>query len=322
MLPAKDALTICFAHAAYRLQDRFTLRGTGIRNIEVRDRAELDATIAEADVLVVSGLWSDALIQRAPKLRFIQSISAGVDQYGKDALRAANIRLASAQGANARAVSEHAMALILALSRRLPEARDNQAKRVWRGMIGDLMQREDELGGKTLLIVGLGRIGGRLAQLAKAFDLKVIGIRRDPSGGRNGADEVHGLDRLKALLPQADIVALTRPLTPETEGLIGAEALALMKPSAYLINVARGRVCVEAAVVEALAHGRVAGAALDCTEIEPLAAESPLWDMPNVLITPHTAGETRRYEDNVIDLMLENLGRLWRGESALKNQIV
>ena len=322
MLPPKDKLTICFAHAAYRMQERFDLRGTGIRSIEVRDRASLEAAIAEADVLSVSGLWNDALIPRAPKLRFIQSISAGVDQYGKDALRGAGIRLASAQGANARAVAEHAMALILALSRLLPEARDNQAKRHWRGMIGDLSRREDELGGKTLLIVGLGRIGGRLAQLAKAFDLKVIGIRRDPAGGQGAADSVHALGALKSLLPQADFVALTCPLTPETEGLIDAEALALMRPSAHLVNVARGRVCVEAAVVEAMASNRIAGAALDCTEAEPLPPDSPLWAMPNVLITPHTAGETRRYEDNVIDLLLENLGRLWRGEATLKNQVV
>ncbi len=322
MLPARDALTICFAHPAYRLQDRFLLRNTGIRSIEVRDRAALEEGIGAADVLVISGLWNDGLIARASKLRFIQSISAGTDQYGKEALRGAGIRLASAQGVNARAVAEHAMALILALSRRLPEARDNQAKRHWRGMIGDLDRREDELGGKTLLIVGLGRIGGRLAHLAKAFDLKVLGIRRDPAGGSNGADAVYGMDRLKELLPQADFVALTCPLTPETQGLIDAEALRLMRPSAYLINVARGRVCVESALVEALAAGRIAGAALDCTETEPLPAESPLWAMPHVLITPHTAGETRRYEDNVLDLLLENLDRLWRGEAVLKNQVV
>jgi phosphoglycerate dehydrogenase-like enzyme len=95
-----------------------------------------------------------------------------------------------------------------------------------------------------------------------------------------------------------------------------------MRPDSYLVNVARGRVCVESAVVAAMARGQIAGAALDCTEVEPLSPDSPLWAMPNVLITPHTAGETRRYEDNVLDLLLENLGRLWRGEAALKNQIV
>ena len=126
------------------------------------------------------------------------------------------MRLASARGVNARAVAEHVMALMLALARRLPEARDNQAKRVWRGMIGDITQREDELGGKTLLIVGLGQIGGRLAQLAKAFDMRVIGIRRDPCAGAGHADAVHAMSELKALLPQADFVALTCPLTAET----------------------------------------------------------------------------------------------------------
>jgi phosphoglycerate dehydrogenase-like enzyme len=322
MLPPKDRLAICFAHVAYRMQDCFAARGTGIRSFEVRTRKELDARIGEANVLVVSMLWRDELVERAPKLRFIQSISAGVDQYSRELLKARGIRLASAQGANARAVAEHAMALILALTRRLPEARDNQAKRVWRGMIGDLDRREDELGGKTLLIVGLGRIGGRLARLAKAFDLRVAGTRRDPSAGGNGADSVHGMDELAALLPQADFVALTCPLTPETEGLIGTRALGAMKRSAYLVNVARGRCVDEAALIMALGDGRIAGAALDCFYDEPLPPPSPLWGFPSVLITPHTAGETRRYEENVIDILLDNLDRLWRGEAELRNGIV
>ena len=213
------------------------------------------------------------------------------------------------------------MALILALTRRLPEARDNQAKHVWRGMIGDLAGREDELGGKTLLIVGLGRIGSRLAQLAKAFDMRVLATRRHALGGGE-ADEVHTMGALKSLLPQADFVALTCPLTPETERLINAETLALLKPSAALVNVARGRCVDEPALIDALAAGRLTSAALDTTVEEPLAQGSPLWAMPNVFITPHTAGETRRYEDNVLDILIENLDRLWRGETALRNQIV
>jgi phosphoglycerate dehydrogenase-like enzyme len=323
MLPPKDKLSICFAHVAYRMQDRWALRNTGIASFEVRDRAALDARIAQADVLVCSGLWRNDLIALAPRLRFVQSISAGVDQYDKAAMAAAGMRLASAQGVNARAVSEHAMALILALARRLPEARDNQARRFWRGMLGDLTQREDELGGKTLLIVGLGRIGNRLAQLAKAFDMHVLATRRDPAAGGD-ADEVHGMDRqaLATLLPRADVVALTCPLTPETERLINAQTLALMKPGAALVNVARGRVVDEPALIAALQAGRLAGAALDVTVEEPLADSSPLWGMPHVFVTPHTAGETRRYEDNVLDILEENLHRLWRGEVTLSNQIV
>jgi phosphoglycerate dehydrogenase-like enzyme len=321
MLPPKDALTICFAHAAYNFGDKLAARNTGLRFFEVRSRDELDARIGEADVLLASGLWRNDIPPRAPRLRFVQSISAGVDQYDKEVLAAHGIRLASAQGANMRAVSEHAMALILALTRRIPEARDNQSQRVWRGMIGDLTQREDELEGKTLLIIGIGRIGGRLARLAKAFDMRVIGTRRDPAAGANGADEIHTNEALPALLPQADFVVLTAPITPETTRIIDADALARMKPSACLVNVGRGKCVDEAALIGALSARRIAGAALDCTETEPLPPDSPLWAMPHVLITPHTAGETRRYEDNVLDILIENLDRLWRGD-ALRNGVV
>ena len=150
MLPPRDRLTICFAHVAYRFGDRFALRNTGIRAIEVRSREELDARVGEADVLVCSGMWRNDLPAIAKKLRFVQSASAGTDQYDRDVLRAAGIRLASGQGINANAVSEHAIAQILAILRRIPEARDNQAKRIWRGMMGDFSKREDEAGGKTV----------------------------------------------------------------------------------------------------------------------------------------------------------------------------
>ena len=322
MLPAKDRLTICFAHAAYRMAERFALRASGIAHVEVRTADELARRLPDADVLVVSMLWKNELAGIARKLQFIQSISAGTDHYDKALLRERGIRLASAAGVNAQAVAEHAMALMLALARRLPEARDNQHAKRWRGMISEIAAREDELSGKTLLIVGFGRIGARLARLAKAFDLRVIATKRDPGTGGAGADEVHGDNRLKHLLGQADVVALTCPLTPETEHLIDAPALAAMKPSAHLINVARGRVVDEAALIEALQHGRIAAAALDVARDEPLPGGSPLWTMPQVLITPHTAGETQRYEDAVIDILLENLERLWRGESELRNQIV
>jgi len=322
MLPPKDEISICFAHVAYRLHERFSALETGIGSFAVRDPKTLEKRVGEADVLVISGLWQNSLLDHAKKLRFIQSIGAGTDQFPRDELATRGIRLASARGVNAQAVAEHAIALILALSRRLPEARDNQAKRVWRGMIGDLAEREDELGGKTLLVVGLGDIGGRLARIAKAFDMRVIGLRRDPGAGRGAADAVHRMAELEPLLPEADFVALTCPLTKATENLVDAESLCRMKPSAHLVNVARGRVVDEAALVEALAARRIAGAGLDVTAEEPLASNSPLWSMAQVLITPHTAGETRRYEDNVIEILRDNLGRLWRGEQQLRNQVV
>ena len=276
----------------------------------------------DADVLVVSGLWRNDLLPKAKKLRFIQSVGAGTDQFARDQLTAGKIRLASASGVNQRAVSEHAMSLLLALARKLPEARDNQAKKVWRGMISDLSKREDELGGKTLLIIGFGGIGSRLAHLAKAFDLRVIGIKRNPSTGKGDADAVHGYSDLKTLLPQADFVALTCPLTQETENIIDAATLAAMKPSAYLINCARGRCVNEAALIDALKAKQIAGAAIDVTVDEPLPTASPLWTAENLFITPHTAGETRRYEDNVIDILMDNLDQLWRNDGNLRNQIV
>jgi phosphoglycerate dehydrogenase-like enzyme len=322
MLPRKESLTICFAHVAYRMHDRFAARATGISSFQAWSRDELLQQIPNADVLVISGLWRNDLIELAPRLRFIQSISTGIDQYDRDLLHNRGVRLASARGVNERAVSEHAMALILALARKLPEARDNQARKVFRGMIGALDQREDELAGTTLLIVGLGRIGGRLARLAKAFEMHVIGVRRDPGAGANGADAVHGIADLDSLLPQADVVAMTCALTPETEKLIDGRRFALMKPSMHLVNVARGRCIDEAALIEALTGRRIAGAALDVFVEEPLAPSSPLWELGNVFITPHTGGETRRYEENVIDCLVENLDRLWRGQTELKNQVV
>ena len=139
--------------------------------------------------------------------------------------------------------------------------------------------------------------------------MRVVGLRRDPALRQGAADAVHRMARSTALLPEADFVALTCPLTPETENLIDAAALGRMKPSAYLVNVARGRVVDEAALVETLAAQRIAGAALDVTVEEPLPPNSPLWGMEHVLVTPHTAGETRRYEDNVIEILRDNLDR-------------
>lgn len=319
----RHPLKICFAHGAYRLAERFALRGTGIDHVEVRSAEALALQLPEADVLVVSGLWKNELAAQAGKLKFIQSVSAGTDQYDQAVLHERGIRLASAAGVNAFAVAEHAMALMLALTRRLPEARDNQAARQWRGMISEIAAREDQLTGKTLLIVGLGRIGSRLARLAKAFDMRVVATKRDVSATDTAeVDAVYRHDQLHEVLGQADVVALTCPLTPATENLIDAAALAAMKPTALLINVARGRVVNEAALIDALRQRRIAAAGLDVTQEEPLPASSPLWAMPQVLLTPHSAGETQRYEDGVIDILLDNLDLLWRGEALLRNQVV
>ena len=229
--------------------------------------------------------------------------AAGYDRFGLDALRERGVPLANGSGVNRNAVSDHAMALLLALARHVHTGRDRQREHVWRGMISDLGRREEELAGKTMLIYGLGSIGSRLARLARAFDMSVIGIKRDVANHDGSADEVRSPDRFLESLDEADVVVLTCPLTPQTENLVDADALERMKPGAYLINVARGGCVNEPDLVAALERGAIAGAGIDTVWEEPLAPDSPLWDFENALITPHTAGETRQYEDNVVDIL-------------------
>ena len=283
MFPSKDNVTICFAHAAYQMQARFELRKTGVKSFQAWTPDDFLKRVGEADVVVSSGMWKNEILPHATKLKFIQSISSGMNQYSNEQLAAKGVRLASGAGVNAKAVAEHAIALILAIYRRLPEARDNQHKKMWRGMIG---------------------------------------IRRDPAQGENGADAIYGMGDLVELAPQADIVALTCALTPETTGLMSAAAFAAMKPSSVFVNVARGKVADEDALIDTMANNRIWAAALDVTAEEPLLPESPLWTLPNVFVTPHTAGETRAYEDNVIDILIENLERLWKGDKTLRNQVL
>lgn len=320
--PPRQHTTIQFAHVAYNMAAVFQKRKSDIHNFQTWTAEETRKRINEANVLVVSGFWEDELLEQAAKLRFIQTIGAGYDQFPQDELRARGIRLASAKGVNKNAVSEHAMAHILAFARHIHTGRDHQHSHRWRGMISDIPAREDELPGKTLLIFGMGDIGSRVAKLAKAFDMHVIALKRNPATAQGPADEVHASDAWLSLLPKADFVLLTCPLTAETANVVDAEALASMKRSAYLINMARGGCVDEKALIEGLQSGAIAGAGLDVTADEPLASDSPLWELDNVIITPHTAGETQKYEENVLDILMENLERLWQGKEKLVNQIV
>jgi D-2-hydroxyacid dehydrogenase (NADP+) len=320
--PSRENLVVCFGHPAYRVKAAFDQLNTGVKGFEVTTFDEFERRIGEADVIVVSGFWKNDLLAKAPRLKFIQSISAGINQYDLAVLKAGGVRLASAQGVNMNAVSDHAMSLILAMSRRLPEARDNQAKKFWRPMQSDHALREDELAGKTLLIFGMGRIGGRLAKLAKAFDMKVIGFRRSDLLNKGHADEVHASSEFHDLLPRADFVALTCALTDETRNIIGEAALSRFKPTSYLVNMARGACVDEPALVKALQSGAIKGAALDCTVEEPLPEASPLWSMSNVFITPHTGGETCLYEEGIAKLLQANLNKIWAGDNDLVNKVV
>ena len=206
--PSRDNTTIHFSHSAYQMASRFAARDLGIRHFQTDTIEATRERISETDVLVVSGFWRDTLLQEAPRLRYVQSISAGYDQYGLDALRDHDVFLCNASGVNADAVSHHALGLALALIRHLPSARDHQHQRHWRGMISDIDQREDDLVGHTMLVIGLGAIGKRVARLAQAFGMHTIGTKRDTATHDDSCDEVHAPEALPTLLPRADFVVL------------------------------------------------------------------------------------------------------------------
>src|SRR3954451_6421044 len=187
MLPPTEKLTICFAHAAYHFRREFQARQSQIDSFEVRNREDLARRIEEADVLVVSSLWRNDMLELSKRLRFIQCNGAGTEQFDLPQLQRRGLRLASGQGTNSNAVSQHAMTLILALTRRLPEILRWQADARWRPMTTNPEQREDELTGKTLVIVGYGHVGRALGSLAKAFGMGVIGLKRNPDTGSEGA---------------------------------------------------------------------------------------------------------------------------------------
>ena len=319
--PDTSALNIHFAHSAYQLADRFAARGTGIQHFQTFTPEDTRARIGEGHVLVASGFWKNDFLDEAKALQFVQVCAVGYDQFDQAAVKANNVKLANAAGVNANAVSDHALALILGMTRLTHIARDNQRKAHWRPMIADISRREEELPGKTLLIYGTGQIGGRISRLAKAFGMTVIGVRRDPSKAVEGVDELHTTDKFVSLLPRADIVILACPLTPETRNLMDAKAFAAMKETGYLVNVARGGCVDHDALVSAAQNGQIAGAGIDVTEPEPLHADSPLWGLENIILTPHSGGETRMYEDNVLDILMDNLERMAAGND-LCNQIV
>jgi phosphoglycerate dehydrogenase-like enzyme len=207
--------------------------------------------------------------------------------------------------------------MLLAFARRLPFAFRAQSRRQWRAPEGD---NTFELAGQTVLIVGVGAIGERTAELCRALGMRVLGVRRSPENGVSGVEHMFAPADLLEALPEADFVVLTVPLTEETRGLIGPEELRTMQPSAYLINIGRGGTVQTDALVQALQAGQIAGAGLDVTDPEPLPEDSPLWDMPNVIITAHYSGSTPKYDERAMQIFKDNLRRYLAGEE-LQNQV-
>lgn len=267
-----------------------------------------------ADVLIGWSLSPEQL-RAAKSLRWVYSITAAVDQFLYPELISSDIALTNAGSVHGPVVAEHAITMVLALAKRLHTAVRYQDRRKWAmEEIWNEQPRPREVRGATLLVIGLGSIGAEVAQMATALKMHVIGVREHPERGTAGAHEVVGYEALDSALGQADFVALAAPLTPRTRHLIDARRLQLFKPTAFLINVSRGALVEEAALVKALREHKIGGAALDVFEQEPLSRWSPLWKMPQVLITPHTAFLTENVWSRHYEVFAANLKRYLAGQ--------
>lgn len=286
-------------------------------------RARLEAgQIPEpsADILLVEATgrdrYKDELPMAAfatlvtPRLRWLQSCSSGVEHILGMNLVPPEVEITKAAGIHAAALAESIMAAVLFWAKQLGQRIDNQRARLWQDL------RCIELRDKTICIIGTGHVGTATAQRAQAFGLKTLGVRRRaiPS---EAFVEVFDRDRLDEALARADFVVVACPLTPETEGMIGPRELAAMKRGAYLINVARGRILQDHAVLAALASGQLGGAFLDAFHPEPLPGDHPYWSAPNVTLTPHDSHSSEFIGDNIVDLFCANLRRWLAGEPLL-----
>jgi phosphoglycerate dehydrogenase-like enzyme len=274
--------------------------------------------------------WSlrEEQVKAAKKLRWIHSTAAAVHQLMSPELRARDIVVTNARFVHGPVVAEHAIALMLALAKRLPLAVRYQQQHVWaQEQITYQHPHPKELAGSTLGLVGYGAIGTEVARCAIALGMRVLVVRQHPQKNNNALSsrvegplssaEIFGPDRLDEIIAQSDFLVLAAPLTETTRYLINAERLARMRPGAYLINVARGPLIDEAALAAALRNRRIGGAALDVFDHEPLPADSPLWELDNLLITPHVAATSDKMWERHYTLIKENLRRYLAGESLL-----
>jgi phosphoglycerate dehydrogenase-like enzyme len=296
----------------------------------VREFPELDFQLAETPealeqvlgqaVALVGGTSVTAeVLAAAPHLRWIQATSAGVEEFLIPELRERSIALTNFSGVAAPNIAEHVLALMLAFARGLKPLLERQARRNWPAE--NRTVPTFELSGQTLGVVGMGDIGDEVAKRAHALGMHVIATQRHEGEPPPYVERLlTGDDGLDALLPIADHVVLCLPLTAQTRHAISADELTRMQPSAHLYNIGRGDLIDEDALVEALREGRIAGAGLDVAATEPLPPDSPLWDAANVIITDHTAGETPRYWDRGIELVIENLRRFQAGQQ-LRNLV-
>jgi len=285
--------------------------------VHLRNYDRVMEEIADADIAISWSLRGEQ-IKVAKRLRWIHSTAAAVHQLMTPELRASDILVTNARDVHGPVVAEHAIALAFALAKRLPQAVRHQQQKHWaQHDLWNAQPRPRELSGGTMTVIGMGGIGRPLAKLAKSLGMRVVGVREHPEAASEFADEVCAFGELDRALRQADFVVLAVPVTPKTHHLMNAKRLAQLKSDAYLINVGRGVLIDEDALAQALRANRFAGAALDVTTAEPLPADSPLWTMENVFITPHIAGLTERMWERHYQHYTRNLRRYLAGETLL-----
>jgi len=245
-----------------------------------------------------------------PNLKWMQLCSTGFSDNITQEILDGRVTLTNSPGIHTIPIAESVLAAMLEHAKRFSQRREDQEKRLWRQVYCN------DLEGTTVLLIGLGNLGKRIARLCKAFDMRVIGTKRRPGPVEN-IDHVFPANELKKHLPEADYVVVVAPHTPETEGLLGEEEFTAMKKQCYFINVGRGMVADEVAMIRALEEKRIAGAYLDCFAIEPLPTNNPLWELPNVFLVPHDSHSSPKIGDRLVAQFCENLRRYVSGEPLL-----
>ena len=276
-------------------------------------REKQDAPLAGAEIIYGFGLPGD-VINRAPKLKWIQTISAGADRYLNDDLRNSRVILTGVKGMHAATISEFVIGEMLMFAKGAPACFQHKQLKQWKPFMSSVLH------GKTVGIIGLGGIGREVARISRAFGMKVLATHRSARRTEHAryVDEIYPVDDLTGLLGKSDFVVLALPLTQETTAMIGEKQLRSMKPTAFLINISRGRIMDEDALIRSLQEHWIAGAGLDVFETEPLPADSRLWELPNVIFSPHIAGGMDNYVEQATAIFCDNLKLYIAGEKLLR----
>ncbi|TVY10562.1 D-2-hydroxyacid dehydrogenase [Paenibacillus cremeus] len=281
-----------------------------------KDKEALKSELRDAEIVAGWNSLAEAeCFEPDAKLRWVQNWGAGVDRMPLHRFAERQVVLSNASGVHPNPISESVLAMMLALTRGVHRSIQNQGKRYWKPL-----NQLGEMHGKTVGIIGVGAIGTEIAKLCKAFDMRVIGVKRTAEPVAN-VDRMVTLEQLDEVLVESDYVVSTLPLTQETEQLFGAEQFARMKPTAYYINIGRGKTTHTKALIEALQKGELAGAGLDVFETEPLPESDPLWELDNVIITAHNSGSTQQYEDRAMEIFLHNLKDYVAGRTPSRNVV-